>query len=64
LLQLNSIIFKFFYREFHLTQKAFVSKDFEEAKAKLNTLQEDPGSDIKLKIYALFKQVKGFFDSI
>lgn len=30
---------------------------FEEAQKKLKTLSEDPGADIKLKIYALFKQV-------
>ncbi|VDN59498.1 unnamed protein product [Dracunculus medinensis] len=29
---------------------------FEEAQKKLKTLSEDPGADIKLKIYALFKQ--------
>ena len=33
-----------------------VSKEFENAKTKLGTLNEDPGSDVKLKIYALFKQ--------
>ena len=39
-----------------LTQ--LVSKEFENAKTKLNTLKEDPGNDVKLKIYALFKQVR------
>uniref|UniRef100_A0A3Q2XW69 Enoyl-CoA delta isomerase 2 n=1 Tax=Hippocampus comes TaxID=109280 RepID=A0A3Q2XW69_HIPCM len=29
---------------------------FEEAKNKLSSLKEDPGNDVKLKIYALFKQ--------
>ena len=31
-----------------LTQ--LVSKEFENAKTKLNTLKEDPGNDVKLKI--------------
>lgn len=44
-------------RNFHLTSlNSLVSKEFEEAKSKLSTLNEDPGSDVKLKIYALFKQ--------
>jgi len=30
--------------------------DFEKAKDRLNTLQDDPGNETKLKIYALFKQ--------
>ena len=34
-----------------------VSKEFEEAKNRLSTLTEDPGNEVKLKIYALFKQV-------
>jgi hypothetical protein len=34
-----------------------VSKQFEDAKSKLATLTEDPGNDVKLKLYALFKQV-------
>ncbi|KAG7159071.1 Enoyl-CoA delta isomerase 2-like 3 [Homarus americanus] len=33
-----------------------LSPQFEEAKAKLGSLKEDPGNDVKLKIYALFKQ--------
>ena len=32
--------------------------DFEKAKDRLNTLQDDPGNETKLKIYALFKQVR------
>jgi uncharacterized integral membrane protein len=31
--------------------------EFEKAKTRLNSLQEDPGNDVKLRIYALFKQV-------
>ncbi|XP_022340974.1 enoyl-CoA delta isomerase 2-like isoform X2 [Crassostrea virginica] len=30
--------------------------DFDKAKSRLNTLQNDPGNDVKLKIYGLFKQ--------
>ena len=33
-----------------------VSKQFEEAKEKITTLTEEPGNDVKLKLYALFKQ--------
>nr|XP_045614820.1 enoyl-CoA delta isomerase 2-like isoform X1 [Procambarus clarkii] len=33
-----------------------LSAQFEEAKARLGSLKEDPGNDAKLKIYALFKQ--------
>lgn len=32
-------------------------EQFEQAKSKLSTLQTDPGNEVKLKIYALFKQV-------
>jgi hypothetical protein len=35
-------------------------KEFAKAKEKLSSLQEDPGNDVKLKIYALFKQVLDF----
>ncbi|KAI1889231.1 hypothetical protein AGOR_G00177020 [Albula goreensis] len=31
-------------------------EDFNQAKAKLSTLKEDPGNEVKLKIYGLFKQ--------
>lgn len=34
-------------------------EQFEEAKNKLSHLKKDPGNDVKLKIYALFKQVGG-----
>ena len=32
-------------------------EQFEGAKSKLSTLRKDPGNEVKLKIYALFKQV-------
>lgn len=32
-------------------------EQFEQAKSKLSTLKKDPGNEVKLKIYALFKQV-------
>lgn len=31
-------------------------EQFEEAKSRLSSLKQDPGNDVKLKIYALFKQ--------
>ena len=31
--------------------------DLEQAKERVTTLTEDPGNDIKLKLYALYKQV-------
>lgn len=31
---------------------------FEQAKSKVATLKKDPGNHVKLKIYALFKQVR------
>lgn len=34
-------------------------EQFEEAKNKLSHLKKDPGNEVKLKIYALFKQVGG-----
>lgn len=37
-------------------------EQFEEAKNKLSHLKTDPGNDVKLKIYALFKQVGGVPD--
>lgn len=37
-------------------------EQFEEAKNKLSHLKKDPGNDVKLKIYALFKQVGGVPD--
>ncbi|XP_074645301.1 enoyl-CoA delta isomerase 2-like [Tubulanus polymorphus] len=33
-----------------------INEDFQAAKDRLNTLQEDPGNDVKLQIYSLFKQ--------
>ena len=32
-------------------------QEFARAKERLNSLKEDPGNEVKLKIYALFKQV-------
>ena len=44
-------------RLLHLSASAqLASKDFEDAKSRLGTLQNDPGNDVKLKLYALFKQ--------
>ncbi|XP_062986397.1 enoyl-CoA delta isomerase 2-like isoform X1 [Elgaria multicarinata webbii] len=34
----------------------FSQEDFEKAKDKLKLLKEDPGNEVKLKLYALFKQ--------
>ncbi|XP_070575756.1 enoyl-CoA delta isomerase 2-like isoform X2 [Ptychodera flava] len=33
-----------------------IDADFQSAKEKLNTLKDDPGNEVKLKMYALFKQ--------
>ena len=48
-----------FQRNFHVTLRAMGAYDaeFSNAKERLNNLKEDPGNDVKLKIYALFKQV-------
>lgn len=35
-----------------------LQQDFEKAKDRLNTVKEEPGNETKLKIYALFKQVR------
>ncbi|KAJ8042173.1 Enoyl-CoA delta isomerase 2, mitochondrial [Holothuria leucospilota] len=47
-----------FSRKFHSTQVQFgaTEADFDGAKERLNLLKEDPGNEVKLKIYALFKQ--------
>ena len=34
------------------------ANELEKAKQMLNQLREDPGNDIKLKLYGLYKQVK------
>lgn len=34
-------------------------EQFNHAKSQMGTLKEDPGNEAKLKIYALFKQVRG-----
>lgn len=35
-----------------------LDKEFEAAGARVKTLKQDPGNDHKLKLYALFKQVR------
>ncbi|XP_054621761.1 enoyl-CoA delta isomerase 2, mitochondrial [Dunckerocampus dactyliophorus] len=43
--------------KFHQTSMMGATvEQFEEAKNKLSTLKKDPGNEVKLKIYALFKQ--------
>lgn len=46
--------------QLHVTASAMgVSmEDFSNAKEKLSKLKTDPGNEVKLKIYALFKQVR------
>jgi len=39
-------------------QKRFVSQDMENAKKRVTQLTEDPGNEVKLQMYALFKQVR------
>ena len=39
-------------------QFSSASEDLEKAKARLTLLTEDPGNDVKLKLYALYKQVR------
>jgi len=41
-----------------LTQNLFseLDADFDQAKQTLNILKSEPGNDVKLRIYALFKQ--------
>ena len=33
-------------------------QDLEKAKSTLSTLKEDPGNDVKLKLYGFYKQVR------
>ena len=35
-------------------------RSLEEAKERLSVLTEDPGNDVKLKLYGLYKQVRQF----
>ncbi|XP_051241841.1 enoyl-CoA delta isomerase 2, mitochondrial [Dicentrarchus labrax] len=45
--------------KFHTTASPMMGvtvEQFEQAKGKLSTLKNDPGNEVKLKIYALFKQ--------
>lgn len=37
--------------------KIKMSNEFKEAQSKLTTLKKDPGNEVKLKLYGLFKQV-------
>ncbi len=34
--------------------------DLDKAKERVTTLSEDPGNDVKLKLYALYKQVREY----
>merc|ERR1712183_651161 len=45
-------------RSLSLTQNLFseLDADFDQAKQTLNILKSEPGNDVKLQIYALFKQ--------
>ncbi|XP_067932105.1 enoyl-CoA delta isomerase 2-like [Watersipora subatra] len=49
---------RYLTRSLHSTTQRFTSQatKFDEAKDRLSKLSEDPGNDVKLKIYALFKQ--------
>ena len=38
-------------------QFSTASEDLEKAKTRLSVLTEDPGNDVKLKLYSLYKQV-------
>ena len=38
-------------------QHRFLSSDMEDAKKRVGQLTEDPGNEVKLKMYALYKQV-------
>lgn len=59
--ELHTCIYMFFLhrRSFTTGVKLCAAHDaqFEEAKQRLGQLKEDPGNQVKLKIYALFKQV-------
>lgn len=47
----------FFPNPFFSTARSFSSQsDFEQAQKNLKTLKEEPDNDVKLKLYALFKQ--------
>ena len=45
-------------RNIHTTWLLSSEADLERAKEKLATLREDPGNEVKLKLYSLFKQVR------
>ena len=44
-------------RGIRTTSLIALASDLERAKQKLATLKEDPGNEMKLKLYSLFKQV-------
>ena len=47
-----------FRRNLSISQKfSSISQKFDKAKDQLNSLKNDPGNEVKLKMYALFKQV-------
>ena len=47
-------------RNFYVSQTALgeLQGNFKAAKDRLSTLKDDPGNEVKLKLYALFKQVR------
>jgi hypothetical protein len=48
------------FPQFMAVNRSFASKvhSFDEAKDRLGSLSEEPGPDIKLRLYGLFKQVR------
>ena len=50
-----------YQRGIHTTWLLSSEADLERAKQKLATLSEDPGNEVKLKLYSLFKQVRWEF---
>lgn len=55
----SAVFFNSSHRTFHIAVNTMGAHDaeFSKAKERLNQLKEDPGNDVKLKIYGLFKQV-------
>ena len=51
-----------FYRQLKTSRAIFgkLSSQFEEAQASVTKLSQDPGNEAKLKLYALYKQVRVF----
>ena len=52
-------------RNFYVNQRALgdAEENFKAAKERLSTLKEEPGNEVKLKLYGLFKQVRYFIHS-